>query len=160
MASKELWAKLDGTPALGDVKMTKFEIGQRVVNVECSNLKTHNEYEEDVARGVVVALYADEQDNVRVKWDSKWMKPNPEKISSEKLIAEEDANKILSKLDKEYEAWASPIREKLKEAGELLREADRLAQKQGRNLVEMYVLTGELTNAMDEVGWRTSSLSC
>ena len=140
--------------------MSKFEVGSRVVDKDHSDLEIYNEYEDGVTRGVVVALYKQEPDKIRVKWDDSWKKPNPEKIEVARLIAEEEADQILSKLEAEYESWAGPIREKLKAAGELLREADKMAQAKKRDLTEMHDLVEELTSAMDDIGWRTSSLSC
>ena len=137
---------------------TKFEVGQRVVLVSGSNLETHNEYEDDCTRGVVKSI--DENGKVLVRWDGSYRKHNPGKHNADELITEVAADEILSKLEAEFEAWAGPIREKLEQAGALLKEADELADKHGRDLTEMWDLTSPLTSAMDEVGWRTSSLTC
>lgn len=137
---------------------TKFEVGQRVVVKSRSDLKTWNEYEEDVTRGLVKAITAD--GGVMVKMDATWHKPNPAKFDANDLMPETEADVILSKLEAEFEAWAGPIREKLEQAGALLKEAGKLAEKQGRDLSEMYDLTDPLTSAMDDIGWRTSSLTC
>lgn len=137
---------------------TKFEVGQRVVLVSGSNLETHNEYEDDCTRGVVKSI--DENGKVLVRWDGSYRKPNPGKHNADELITEVAADEILSKLEAEFEAWAGPIREKLEQAGALLKEAGELADKHGRDLTEMWDLTSPLTSAMDEVGWRTSSLTC
>ena len=141
--------------------MSKFEVGSRVVDVTRSNLKTHDEYEDggDVTRGAVVSL-VEEGLKAKVKWDSKWIEPRTSTIEVKNLISEEEANQILSKLEAEYESWAGPIREKLKAAGALLIEANDLALAKKRDLTEMHDLVGELTSAMDDIGWRTSSLSC
>ena len=138
----------------------QFEVGQRVVDKKHSDLKHYNEYEDDVTRGVVVSLCEDEPHKIRVKWDESYKKPNPENILIEQLIREEEADKILSVLEAEFKVWADPVAEKLKEAGKLIKEADALATKNGRELTEMYDVLGELTSAMEEIGWRTSSLSC
>lgn len=142
--------------------MSKFEVGSRVVDTTRSNLKTHDEYEDggDVTRGAVVSLIDAASDKVKVKWDSQWIEPRTSTIAIKNLMSEKKANQILSKLEAEYESWAGPIREKLKAAGELLREAAQLAQAKKRDLTEMHDLVGELTEAMDDIGWRTSSLSC
>lgn len=136
-----------------------FEVGARVVWIARSNLKTHNEYEDDdCTRGVVKSI--GEDGKLTCKWDSRWTEPNPSKHNARELMAEDEADAILSKLEAEYEAWAGPIREKMKQAAELLAEADRLATKQKRNLTEMHEVVGPLIRAMDDVGWQTSSLSC
>lgn len=140
----------------------KFEVGQRVVLLSGSDLETHNEYEDDCTRGVVKSI--DEDGKVLVKWDDSYRNRNrnrkTDKHNADELITEVVADEILSKLEAEFEAWAGPIREKLKQAGALLKEADELADKHGRDLTQMCKLTGPLTSAMDEVGWRTSSLTC
>jgi hypothetical protein len=139
--------------------MKTFEKGARVVLVAESNLTTHNEYEDDdCTRGVVKSV--DKDGKLTVKWDSSWRTTNPSKHDASELMAEEEANKILDKLEAEYEVWAGPIREKIKEAAKLLAEADKLANKQKRDLTEMHEIVGPLIGAMDDVGWRTSSLSC
>lgn len=137
-----------------------FEVGQRVVWTEKSDLTTHDEYEDgnDLARGEVKSINKD--GTFSVKLDGTWHKPNPVKLIASALITEVEAEEILSKLEAEFEVWAGPIRKKLKQAGKLLKEAGELADKQGRDLTEMWDITGPLISAMDEIGWRTSSLTC
>lgn len=136
----------------------KFEVGQRVVLVSGSNLDSHNEYGDDVTRGLIKSI--DEEGKILIKWDNSYNNTNNRKRKASELMLEVDANAILSKLEADFEVWAGPIREKMKQAGALLKEAGKLADKQGRDLTQMWELTGPLTSAMDEVGWRTSSLSC
>lgn len=138
--------------------MKTFEVGQRVVLVEASNLETFNPDEDDSTRGVVKSV--DDPSKPLVKWDNSWRKPNPEKVSAEGLITEAEADTILSKLEEEYEAWATPIREKIKESAKLLQEAGQLADNQNQDLAQLHDLVGPLIGAMRSVGWRTSSLSC
>jgi hypothetical protein len=78
----------------------------------------------------------------------------------DELITEVEADKILSKLEREYEVWAGPIRKKDGKAAKLLQEVGELADEQNRELIEMHDVVGPLIHAMDELGWRTSSLSC
>lgn len=135
----------------------KFEVGQRVIRKD--SVKTFEEYEDDQAiRGVVSAH--GESNETTVKWDSKWMSPNPETLSSTKLMTEEEGDKKLSTLEAEYNSWAEPIKDKMVAAGKLLAEAADLASKQKRELAEMHELTAPLIHAMDKIGWSTSSLSC
>lgn len=140
--------------------MTTFNVGDRVVWVERSNLETHNEYEDDdVTRGVIKAVEA--KGKVRVKWDYVWDgSPNPSSIATSKLMLESEANEILSKLEAEYEAYAGPIRKKIEKAAKLLEEANELAAAQDRDLTEWSDVVDPLIGAMDTIGWRTSSLSC
>lgn len=135
-----------------------FEVGERVVLVAGSNLKTWNEYEDDTTRGVVKSIV--QEGKLLVKWDGTWRKPNPSRHDASELITEVEANQIRSVLETEYEAWASPIREKMKLAAKYLTEAGELAAKQDKDLAEMHEITGPLISAMDGIGWRTSSLSC
>lgn len=136
----------------------KFEVGQRVVLVAASDLDKYNEYEDDCTRGLVKSVEKDGK--FLVKWDASWHQPNPDKHNASELMLETEANKILSKLEAEYEAWAGPIREKMEQAAKLLEEAGKLATKQKRDLSEMYEITSPLIGAMESIGWRTSSLSC
>lgn len=139
--------------------MKTFEVGQRVVVVHLSSLKKHNEYEDDdTTRGEVTAV---KDDKYLVELDSSWHTPNPQEFAGSQLITEEEADKILSKLEEEYEAWAGPIRAKVEEAAKLLLEAEDMAQKQDRSLSEDYTpLAESLIDAMSEIGWSTSSLTC
>ena len=135
----------------------KFEAGQRVIRQD--SLKMYEEYEDDQAiRGTIKSLA--ESDQATVKWDSTWMSPNPQTLSTSKLVTEEEGDAKLSALEAEYNLWADPIKAKLVEAGKLLKEADEMATKQKRELHEMHNLTAPLIHAMDSIGWSTSSLSC
>ena len=134
----------------------KFKQGDRVV-LDDDILQTYNEYGEEAVRGVVEET---KESKLLVKWDYSWRTPNPEEVAAEDVVSEAKADKILSKLEKDYEKWAAPIRKKMEAAAKLLKEANELATAQRRELAEMHDITGSLLGAMDEVGWRTSSLSC
>lgn len=138
--------------------MTTYSVGDRVVLPKRSNLETWNEYEDDVTRGEVKAI--PEEGKFTVKWDSSWIKPNPGTYNANELMPEAEANEILARLESEYEAWAGPIREKMKQAGQLLKEAGELADAQKKSLTEMHDIMSPLLGAMDSLGWSTSSLSC
>jgi DNA repair exonuclease SbcCD nuclease subunit len=138
--------------------MKKFKVADRVVWVYRSSLEKWNVYEDDTTRGVVESINSDGK--FTVKWDKSWVTPNPSQHNADELITEAAADKIRSKLVKEFEAWAGPIRNKIEQAAKCLAEAGELAAKQNKDLTEMYELTGALIGAMDDVGWRTSSLSC
>jgi hypothetical protein len=153
-----LWIKLAGTLLHGDVKMNKFEVGQRVVLVSDSNLKEWNVYVDDTTRGVIETINS--VNNYSIKWDSKWHTPNPSNHNASELITETEANEIRSQLEKEYEIWAGPIRNKMEQAAKCLEEAEELASKQNKNLAEMHELTYPIVKSMDQIGWITSSLSC
>lgn len=95
--------------------------------------------------------------NVKVTWIEGDMKDE----------AEEDVNpKVLSllsdrsKLDEEFKAVEKEIKEKMKSAAALVREAGKLAKKHGAELQSMYDAAGPLVSAMDDNGWRSSSWGC
>jgi hypothetical protein len=138
--------------------MKTFEVGQRVVLVAGSNLEEWNEYEDDTTRGAVQSI--EENGSFIVKWDAAWRKPNPNRHTTNELITEIEADKILSKLEKEFEAWAGPIRKKMEQAAKYLLEAGELASKQKKDLAELHEIVGPLISAMNDIGWSTSSLSC
>lgn len=133
-----------------------FSVGDRVVLVERSNLEEWNEYEDETTRGVVTAI--SEDGKVSCTWDDTWNKPSVH--SADELITEAKADKILAKLEQEFEKWAGPIRKKMEQAAKCLNDARELAEKQGKDLSEMHEIVGPLISAMDDCGWRTSSLSC
>jgi len=136
--------------------MKNYQAGDRVV-LNDRSLQQHNEYEDNSVRGVVQEVKGDK---LLVKWDYSWHRPNPQEVSVEEVVSEDEANKILSKLEEEYEAWAAPIREKIAAAAELLIEAGDLAGKKKLDLAGMRQLANPLLSAMDNLGWRTSSFSC
>jgi hypothetical protein len=136
--------------------MSKFKVGDRVVDPDRSNLEEWNEYEDDTTRGEVTAV--GEDGKISCKWDDSWHKPSTH--NADDLITEAEADKILAKLEKEFEKWAAPIRKKMEQAAKLLSEAGELASAQGKDLSELHEIVGPLIGAMDDVGWRTSSLSC
>lgn len=135
-----------------------FKIDDRVVLPKTSNLKTYNEYEDDCTRGKVVQIT--QEGKFVVKWDSSWHKPNPSSHLANELMLESEADEILSKLEAEYESYATPIREKMKQAAQLLKEAGEIANKGDRDLTTWLDVTSPLIRAMDNLGWRTSSLEC
>ena len=136
-----------------------FNIGDRVVWINRSDLDAHNEYEDDpCTRGEVKAV--DSDGKIQVKWDDNWVQPRVSTLSANELMPESEANDILSKLEDEYEAYTSPIRTKLEQAAKLLEEANELAKEHDRELAEWHDVTDPLLGAMGNIGWRTSSLSC
>ena len=136
--------------------MNKFKVGDRVMDPDRSNLEEWNEYEDDTTRGVVESI--DPEGKVHVKWDDSWHKPSTH--NADDLISEAEGDKILAKLEKDFEKWAGPIRKKIELAAKYLSEAGELANKQNKDLSEMHEIVGPLIGAMDDLGWRTSSLSC
>jgi len=138
--------------------MNMFNVDDRVVLPEASELEFWNPEEDDCTRGVVTQINDDGK--ITVKWDSSWRNPNPSNHDVEDLMLESEADDILSKLEEEYEAWADPIRKKMEQVGKLLREANELAYAQDQNLTEMHDIVQPLMSAMSSAGWSTSSLRC
>ena len=89
--------------------MSKFKVGDRVIDPDRSNLEEWNEYEDETTRGVVELV--DSEGKVHVKWDDSWHKPSTH--NADDLISEAEGDKILAKLEKDFEKWAAPIRKKI-----------------------------------------------
>ncbi len=96
--------------------MTKFKVDDRVVLVARSNLEEWNEYEDDTTRGTVTSISDDGK--ISCKWDDSWVVPGT--YNADELITEAEADKILAKLEKEFEKWAGPIRKKMEQAARCL----------------------------------------
>lgn len=139
--------------------MKTFKVGDRVVHVKDSSLEEWNADDyDDTIRGVVKGIH--KSGKLLIEWDLSWRNKEHAEAMPDELISEAEANKILSKLEAEYKAWADPIKEKVEQAAKLLREAGKMASKQKKELIEMHDLVYPLLGTMDGLGWSTSSLSC
>jgi hypothetical protein len=159
----------------------KFKVGDRVGagRDEAGELTTKihygGEYDDGPAYGTVKEILPGGK--VKVLWDTQWLNErtttynektgavkketySPATVATKLLLSEADAKAKFSELEKEYEVVAEQVRAKLKEAGSLIKDANKLAKKLGTELAEMYDATDPLENAMDACGWRTSSLHC
>lgn len=74
-----------------------------------------------------------------------------------------------TQLDQEFEAVKKEINSKLREAAWLIADANNLASDHGKSMISdsdpetgdiLFQGIGDLINAMDNCGWRTSSLAC
>jgi len=70
-------------------------------------------------------------------------------------------------LDEEFDALELQIREKIKAAGELIKEANELAKPSHGNLRQFtyddrldWGILSPLFGSVDQAGWSTSSLAC
>lgn len=112
-----------------------------------------NTYDECI-EGTVLDKEASEG-KVFVAWDDV---EDPEEVSIKilSLLSEK------SVLEKEFQEAEKAIKQKMKEAAALVKEANKMAKKAGaRNLAEMqYDAASPLVNAMDASGWRSSSWGC
>lgn len=162
--------------------MKKFEVGQRVAAATdeagefTAKLRYDGEYSDGPEFGEVVEVLTKGQ--VKVLWDNQYMNDTsnvynkttgklvkstvvPRVMNAKILMLEDEAKQKYSDLEKEYEKVAIQVRAKLKEAGVLIKEANKLAKKAGvKSLNDMYDATDPLEKAMDACGWRTSSWSC
>jgi hypothetical protein len=139
----------------------KFNIGDRVV-LNDHNLKNYDEQGMDCTKGVVhdtKETLHDGCEKVLVKWDISWGPPLQE-IDASQLVPEKEANQMIATMEAEFEAWAIPAREKMKQAADLLLEAGNLAEMHNREINQMHDIVYPLLTAMDSLGWRTSGLSC
>jgi hypothetical protein len=148
-----------------------FVIGDRVGRIEKynndgDNIKARFDMDCPPKFGAVSAIVSPL--NVVVQWDPPSWAPGrivkPEIVVSADLQTEASLKSSWSKMEAEMEAEFEVIERqvvaKLKEAGKLLREANKIAKKSGRNLAEMYDAIGPLYSAMDACGWNTSSFGC
>ena len=139
-----------------------FEVGQRVVVARSLPKDGDHWYGEaplDARRGKVVQI-SEEPNTVSVKWDNEYASPNPSQEDPQNLITEEKAEQVLSALEIDYEKWAAPIRDKVKQAAALLQQAGDLANERKSDLIELSDLSNPLLNTMSKLGWDTSSFRC
>jgi hypothetical protein len=136
----------------------KFNVSDRVM-LNNKVLKIYNIDEDNSVRGVVKAV-SSEHGKVFVQWDSSWRKPNPEEVLETALLTEKEGEKILSKLEEEFNLWSKEVKEKVEVAAGLLAEAGKLAKSHGHELYGLYDIHRPLIRAMDDCGWNTSSFNC
>jgi len=142
----------------GDVNMSEFQVGDRVVRSSSHALSWHDPSGFAPEEGVVEAVLS--TGKIVVRWDDEKASTNPGQFLPKQLLSKAEADTILTQLEQEYQAIAVPIISKLKAAGVLILEAKKLAEANGKDLVEDFELTEDLFAAMDEAGWNTSSLGC
>lgn len=115
-----------------------------------------NSYGENVLTGVILDKEA-AKGSVVVQWDEDCERDEEEEeVEIEVLSLESDKNE----LEKEFKVAEKAIKEKIKEAAKLVKEANKMAQEAGAPHLESMHVTGELVNAMDDSGWRSSSWNC
>ena len=94
---------------------------------------------------------------VWVKWIEGDFDEDEQEVDIKILTLESDRTQI----EKEYSSTSKLIKEKMKEAGKLVREANSLAKKaHAKSLADMYNAVDPLIDAMDASGWRSSSWGC
>jgi hypothetical protein len=149
------------------MKKKVFKVGDRVGYAEPQYNNNDRvvplRYEEDdpPAYGVVTAVT---DDNVIIKWDATRYdaahEGNLDLEDQKSLYPEEELKKKWSKLEEDFTKLEVQVVDKVKAAGKLLREANKIAKKTGHSLEEMYDAISPLMDAMDDCGWNTSSFGC
>lgn len=108
--------------------------------------------------GVISEKKAEDKDCVTVEWDEDCDIGDHEEVEEvpyKVLTLESD----LPQIEKEYKEAQALVKEKLKEAAKLIEEAGQIAVNgHAKDLQSM--CGNELSNAMDNNGWRSSSWNC
>jgi hypothetical protein len=138
--------------------MSQFQVGDRVVRKNSSALNWYDREMPMPEEGTVEAVLS--SGKLTVRWDDEKTSTNPGQFLPSQLLSKAEGDAIMSQLEQEYQAVSVPIMDKLKAAGALILEANKLAENNGKDLMEDWELTADLFAAMDEVGWHTSSLGC
>lgn len=119
-----------------------------------------DDYDDNTLVGVVRSKEAS-PGKVFVKWIEG------EQTDDENSDGEEVDIKVLSlfsergNLEKEFKVVQKQVKEKVKAAAALVKEAGKLAEKGGLPpLADMYDVSSPLVSAMDNNGWRSSSWGC
>jgi len=136
----------------------KLEVGSRVVKLT-ADLQSYNPDGDNLKRGVIRAV-SHKYGKVLVKWDSTWCKPNPEEVDLIHLVSEDEADKRMSILEKDYKVWSAAAREKCEAAAALIEEAAAITKAHGQALGAMDDINHVIKSTMGEAGWRTSSWGC
>jgi uncharacterized protein YndB with AHSA1/START domain len=108
--------------------------------------------------GKITAITEDGE--ILVKWDDEWMNRNPKIFMATDLQPELSAKEEYTRLEEEFKQLNKELQAKMTEAGNLIKDAAKLAEKHGKELVNMFDACGPLLSAMDQAGWQTSSLGC
>lgn len=151
------------------MKKNNFAVGDRVAHAVS---ETYDEYEEtqytkyrydpeaEANYGVITSLLPDGV-QATVKWDNEWYdRYHDEPVKLAELMHEEAFKKLEAKLEEQFNEVEKEIAAKMKDAAKIIKEANKLAKKTGRNLESMYDAVSPLVSAMDASGWRSSSWGC
>lgn len=135
-----------------------FGLGDRVGLIDGKIRYTHGAVP---SYGVITDLLTDGR--VIVKWDNKWMNDSSawsKPINSKNLMAESELKAKYSELEMAFCKVEDEVAEKLKEAGQIILDAQKIAKDGGFNITDLYEATSSLENAMESAGWNTSSWHC
>ena len=76
------------------------------------------------------------------------------------MVPEDEARVENTRLKQEWQTIDAQAKPLLDNAASLISQAAKITKQNGHDLSEMFELTRGLLRAIDEAGWRTSSLSC
>ena len=139
--------------------MNNFKVGDRVGYVRWNlDGKRLTFQEGDIINFGTITNITSGKTPITVKWDD----PNCGSDTSgpcQYYMLESKCKPIFSKLEAEFKVLDNEVRTRLEIAGKLLLEADKIAKQNYRNVAHMEAAK-PLTDAMEAIGWRTSSLTC
>jgi hypothetical protein len=141
--------------------MRKFAIGDRVSEVVTSRKNSWNR-----KVGKVLSEIPNDPDTYLVELDldpyykARGKAPTIKRYEANDLMSEAEAKDALDALENDFNKLQDDLKLKLAEAVKIIEEANKIAEDNGESLAEMHEATDPLLNAMDNAGWRTSSLSC
>jgi hypothetical protein len=148
-------------------KEVKFKVGDRVARATSEYYP--NEYSDaqtvplrynpdnELELGEVVDVSV--KGKLTVKWDDDYNDSN-EVVEAADLLTEEEGKAKWNSLEADFKSVEKEVKAKMKEVAKGIKEAQKLAQKVGYNVADMYGAYGDLYSAMDGAGWRTSSFGC
>lgn len=135
--------------------MEIFVSGDRVGTYD-GKLK-YSEYGDEPYYGTVTDILSNGR--VMVKWDSKYM-DSSKSVDPNRLMFESDLQAKYSELERAFRKVESEVAVKMKEASQMILDAQKIAKAAGFDLQELHDATSHLENAMDSAGWQTSSWHC
>lgn len=136
--------------------MTMFLVGDRVGYTYTK--PRYNEYDDKPQYGIITDILSDGR--AMVKWDEEWQNTHAKPISVQRLVTESTLKAQYSELEQVFHKVEAEVQDKMKEAGQLILDAQNIAMAAGFNLKELSEATSALEHAMEEAGWQTSSWHC
>lgn len=99
-------------------------------------------------KGIVIGKSHSEPDMIAVEWDDETLE----------RVYEDTIEEYDDQMEKDFEL----IKEKMQNAIRLMQESNKLAAAHGYTVSEKYYDLGlsGLSDAMDDAGWNSSSMSC
>ena len=134
--------------------MEKFKIGDRVGMESAAN--RHG----DMHMGVVDDLT--KKGLFVVKWDDPYFQKHyPGPFSADELDTEENLNKLCETLEADFEKTSKKVKDLLDKSASFLNEAAKVAREANGSLSDDFYDEADLfMSAMNNAGWRSSSLNC